>query len=584
MTITRTFDFAHHALENHPRQNCLADKHNGEWLLTSTLQLCTQANKISRGLLKLGINPGDKIALISHNNRSEWGVMDLACAQIGVITVPVYPTISAEDYVYIFNHAQVKFCFVSNKQLYDKIDKIHGQIEHLSGIFTFDDCHAPNWNEVMDLGEDEHTQGEVEDLMRSIKEDDLATIIYTSGTTGTPKGVMLSHQNIVSNVLASGPRIPKGPDKNPKALSFLPICHIFERMIYLLYLHNNIGIYFAESLETIGENVKEVQPHYMTVVPRLVEKVFAKIHQKGTEAGGLKAKIFNWALNLIETYEIGQPKSLKHFIADKLVFSKWREGLGGNMICLVCGSAALSPRLNRLFHGAGIPIQEGYGLTETSPVIAVNSRGCTRFGSVGHILDNLNVKIASDGEILVKGPSVMMAYYNNPDESKACFDEQGFFKTGDIGHIDDDGYLFITDRKKEMFKTSGGKYIAPQVIENKMKSSKFIDQIMVIGEGQKMPCAIIQPDFIYIQEWAKAQGLQLGNQPESIIQSPELLKAIRADIDAVNSTLGAWEQVKMFELSTETWSVENGLLTPTMKLKRKVILKKFEHLYQKMYS
>ena len=490
MTIKRIFDFAHHALENYSREDMFNTKYNGEWEKTSTKEFINLGNKISRGLLKLGIQPGDKIALITSATRTEWAVMDLGIAQIGAVSVPVYPTISPEDYDFIFNNAEVQYCFVSDRELYDKVMKIKNNVTSLKGVFTFDEVDgAPNWNEILDLGKDESTQNEVDDLSNSINSEDLATIIYTSGTTGRPKGVMLTHHNIVSNVLASDPRIPRVKGlhyQDIRILSFLPICHIFERMLFYLYQYNGYSVYFAESIEKMGDNIKEVKPHIMSVVPRLIEKVYDKIYDKGTSAGGLKSRIFLWALGVNKAKQkLGKPSGLKEIIADKLVFSKWREGLGGNIITLVSGSAALQPRLNKMFQNAGIPILEGYGLTETSPVISVNSFGKIKIGTVGHVLENLDVKIQEDGEITVKGPSVFKGYFKNEEMTKEVFTEDGYFKTGDIGHIDEEGYLHITDRKKEMFKTSGGKYIAPQVIENQAKASKFIEQIMVVGDGEK---------------------------------------------------------------------------------------------------
>ncbi|WP_285268605.1 AMP-dependent synthetase/ligase [Kaistella rhinocerotis] len=589
MTIKRIFDFPKHALENYPREDMFVTKYNGKWEKTSTQEFHNMANRISRGLLKLGIKPGDKISLITTATRTEWAVMDMGISQIGAVSVPVYPTISSEDYDYIFNNAEIQYCFVSDRDLLDKVLKIKGNVPSLKGIFTFDLIEgSANWHEVLDLGNDDSTQGEVEDLANSINSEDLATIIYTSGTTGRPKGVMLTHHNIVSNVLASNPRIPriKGLEYSDiKILSFLPICHIFERMLFYLYQYNGYSVSFAESIDKMGENIKEVQPHIMSVVPRLVEKVYDKIYDKGTSAGGLKSKIFLWALGVNKAKQnIGKPSGLKEIIADKLVFKKWREGLGGNIITLVSGSAALQPRLNKMFQNAGIPILEGYGLTETSPVISVNSFGKIKVGTVGHILENLEVKIQEDGEITVKGPSVFKGYFKNEEQTKEAFTEDGFFKTGDIGHIDDEGYLHITDRKKEMFKTSGGKYIAPQVIENQAKASKFIEQIMVVGDGEKMACALVQPDFNFAGHWAERKGFKIGTTPAEMANSTELKERIGKEIDYLNTKLGNWEQIKKFELTPEAWSIEQGILTPTLKLKRKALKERYIKLYNKMYG
>ena len=589
MSIKRTFDFAHNALEKYSRADMFVTKYDGHWEKTSTSEFIALGNKVSRGLLKLGIKPGDKIVLITTATRTEWAVMELGISQIGAISVPVYPSISPEDYDFIFNNADVKYCFVSDVDLYDKVMKIRDNVATLQGVFSFDEINgAPNWREVLDLGADDATQGEVEDISKSINTEDLATIIYTSGTTGRPKGVMLTHQNIVSNVLGSNPRIPeiKGMDfSDIKILSFLPICHIFERMLFYLYQYNGYAIYFAESIEKMGDNIKEVQPHIMSVVPRIIEKVYDKIYDKGTSAGGLKSKIFLWALGVNKAKEkLGKPSSLQEIIADKLVFSKWREGLGGNIITLVSGSAALSARLNKMFQNAGIPILEGYGLTETSPVISVNSFGKIKVGTVGHPLDNLEVKIQEDGEITVKGPSVFKGYFKNEEMTKEAFTADGFFKTGDIGHFDEEGYLHITDRKKEMFKTSGGKYIAPQVIENLAKASKFIEQIMVVGDGEKMPCAFVQPDFNFIKNWAERKELKIGETPAEMVKSPELKERIGKEIAYLNTKLGNWEQIKKFELTPEVWSIELGLLTPTLKLKRKAVKERYLNLYNEMYG
>ena len=588
MNVKRIFDFSALALEKFPKEDCLVTKKNGKWVKTSTLEFVNQGNKISRGLLKLGIKPGDKIGLVTSNNRTEWAIMDLGISQIGVVTVPVYPTISEEDYVYIFNNSEIKYCFVSDKELYKKLTNAKGQIPSLVGIFTFDDIDgAPNWKEILDLGENDLTQDEVEDLARAINPEDVATIIYTSGTTGKPKGVPLTHENLVSNVTLSNPRVPKDKSldyKELKALSFLPICHVFERMIFYIYMSNGIALYFAESIEKIGENVKEVKPHYMTVVPRLVEKVYDSIYNKGTAAGGLKSKIFLWSLGIAEKYEIEKPKTFLHTIADKLVFKKWREGLGGNLITLVSGSAALSKRLNVMFHAAGIPILEGYGLTETSPVISVNSFGKVKAGSVGIPLEKLKVRIESDGEIVVKGPSVFGGYYKDEEKTKEAFTDDGYFKTGDIGILDEDNFLFITDRKKEMFKTSGGKFIAPQVLENLAKASKFIEQIMVVGDGERMPCALVQPDFNYAKTWAEMHNVKISDSHKEIAANPAVKSRIEKEIENMNQHLGKWEQIKKIELTPKIWTIDDGLLTPTLKLKRKAIKAEFQDLYDRMYQ
>lgn len=589
MSIRRLFDIAHHAMAKYPNETMFATKYEGKWKSISTKEYINEGNTVSRGLLKLGIKPGDKIALITTATRTEWAIMDLGILQIGAISVPVYPSISAEDYNYIFNNAEIKYCFLSDAALYEKVNSIKAEVPSLQGVFSFDEIPGvANWQEVLDLGMDPSNQGEVDDIAKTINPEDLATIIYTSGTTGRPKGVMLTHHNIVSNVLASNSRIPRKKGlshKDTKVLSFLPICHIFERMLFYLFQYNGLSIYFAESIEKMGDNIKEVEPHYMSVVPRLLEKVYDKIYDKGTSAGGFKSKIFLWALSVNEAKQsISAPSGLKQKLADKLVFSKWRAGLGGNIICLVSGSAALSSRLNLLFQNAGITILEGYGLTETSPVISVNSIGNIKVGTVGHPLENLDVKIQSDGEITVKGPSVFKGYFKNEELTSEVFTPDGYFKTGDIGHVDSEGYLQITDRKKEMFKTSGGKYIAPQVIENIAKASKFIEQIMVVGEGEKMPCALIQPDFNFAKAWAERKGYSIGTSEKEIASNEQLKQRIEKEIEEINKNLGHWEQIKKFELTPEVWSIEDGQLTPTLKLKRKAVKERYLDLYNRMYS
>ncbi len=589
MKIERLFDIARNYAENFPKTDMFATKRNGKWEKISTAEFISFGNKFSRGLLKLGISPGDKISIITSATCTEWAVVDFGALQIGVITVPVYPTISPADYEFIFNDAEIKYCFVSDKKLLQKVEEIKAKVPSLQGIFTFEEVEgAAHWMEIIDLGESEATQNEVDDLSNAIRAEDLATLIYTSGTTGRPKGVMLTHRNIIANIEGCYNITPirKGLSyKNTRVLSFLPICHIFERMLFYFFQCRGFSFYFAESFDKLGENIKEVKPHYMTVVPRVLEKVYDKIYQKGTANGGLKSKIFHWAIRVAENKKgIGKPKGIKEKLADKLVFKKWREGLGGEIITLVSGSASLSERLNKIYQNAGIPILEGYGLTETSPVVAVNSFDRMKIGTVGPIVKNLDVKIQPDGEISVKGESIFKSYYNNEELTQEAFTEDGYFKTGDIGFIDEEGFLKITDRKKEMFKTSGGKYIAPQIIENLAKSSKFIERIMVVGDGEKMPCAIVQPDFNFAKNWAIIKHYNIGETPEQMSQDPKLKARIEKEIAKINTSLGNWEQIKKIELSPEIWSLEGGELTPTLKLKRKNIKEKYIALYNKLYE
>ena len=588
--IKRLFDFPYFQLENHPLDEAFATKYNGKWQAISTQQYIDQANTISRGLLRLGVKPNDKIAVISTNNRTEWNVMDIGILQIGAQNVPIYPTISEDDYEYVLNHSEAIYCFVSDGEVLKKVNHIKGRT-HLKEVYSFDeltDCKS--WTEILDKGKDKANQDEVEKLKKSVKPDDLATLIYTSGTTGKPKGVMLSHDNIVSNVLGSAPRVPFETGTYV-ALSFLPVCHIFERMILYLYQYYSVSVYFAESIDKISDNLKEVKPHVITAVPRLLEKVYDKIVAKGSTLGGIKQKLFYWAIELgleYEPYEAnGWWYEFRLGIARKLIFSKWKEGLGGNIELIVSGSAALQPRLARVFAAAGIPVMEGYGLTETSPVIAVNderNRGF-RIGTVGKPLDNVEVKIAEDGEILTKGPNVMKGYYKDKEKTDEVLNADGFFHTGDIGEIDGDGFLRITDRKKEMFKTSGGKYVAPQLIENTMKQSRFIEQIMVVGDGEKMPAALIQPNFEFIEEWARRKNIDLGDgSGENIANNDLVRERIQEEVDFYNQKFGKWEQVKTFALTPDAWTVEGEHLTPTMKLKRRNIRDKYHDLYEKLYE
>ncbi|RXJ50298.1 AMP-dependent synthetase/ligase [Gelidibacter gilvus] len=585
--VTRIFDFPRYQLKHYNLEKALITKYDGRWTSISTQEYIDQANAISRGLLRLGIQPNDKIAVISSNNRTEWNVMDIGILQIGAQNTPIYPTISESDYEYILNHSGSIVCFVSDEEVLAKINAIKANTS-LKAVYTFDDIKGEkSWKEVLELGKDESNQHEVEARMAAVKPNDLATLIYTSGTTGKPKGVMLSHNNLVSNVLDSQKRVPFENGKS-KALSFLPVCHVFERMILYLYQYCGVEIYFAESIEKMSENLQEVKPHVMTAVPRLYEKVYDKIVAKGGELTGIKKKLFFWAIDLGLQYEPyganGWWYELQLKLARKLIFSKWKEGLGGNLDMMVSGSAALQPRLTRTFAAAEMPIMEGYGLTETSPVISVNdmrNKGF-RVGTVGKIIDNVDVKIAEDGEILVKGPNIMLGYFNEPEQTKSVMTGD-YFHTGDIGEIDKDGFLKITDRKKEMFKTSGGKYVAPALLENELKQSRFIEQIMVIGEGEKMPAALIQPNFEFIKEWIKKKDKDVQLDNKSIIKSEVVLTRIQKEIDKANVHFGKWEQIKKFELTPDIWSIEGGQLTPTMKMKRKIIKEMYKELIEKIY-
>ena len=587
MKPTRLFDFLEYAKINHPLDNVLNTKYDGKWENISTYDYAKKANYISSSLINMGISSGDKIAMISSTNRTEWSIIDMGLSQIGAINVPLYPTISSKDYLYILNHSECKYCFVSDKEVFDKVFAIKDQVDSLKEIYCFNNIeNCINWKELLDSGKENLNINLLEKHKSEVKSNDLATIIYTSGTTGTPKGVMLSHDNIVSNVLSTSIRFPFENGKE-SALSFLPICHVFERVVLYSYLYNGIRVYYAESLETILDNLKEIKPQMMTAVPRLLEKVYDKIYSKGDELDGVKQKLFYWAIDIALKYEPygknGVFYSIKLAIAQKLILSKWKEALGGNLKLIASGSAPLQPRLARVFTAAGMTVVEGYGLTETSPAISLNDMrdGGFKIGTVGKLVNGVEVKIAEDGEILCKGPNVMMGYYKEIKKTKEVMSGD-FFHTGDIGVIDSDGFLKITDRKKEMFKTSGGKYIAPAVIEGEMKQSLFIEQIMVVGEGEKMAAAIIQPNFEYLTSWMKEKNINMSLQ--EICKNSSLLDHIQSDIDFHNSKFGQWEKIKRFELTPEPWTIESGMLTPTMKLKRKAIKTKYLNLIEKIYS
>lgn len=581
----RLFDLPHYQLATHPNAKMFVSKINGSWQGVSTEEFLRDVQQVSRGLIAKGIEPGDRVGIVS-TTRYEWNVMDIGIQQAGAIVVPFYPNISKKDYEFIFNDAGIKLCVVGDEELWNKITEIQSKIPSLKDIYVMDEvAGCTNWSELKNAGS-ENADKEIEARKANVKYEDLATIIYTSGTTGNPKGVMLSHKNLLSNVMACKDPIPA--DENSKVLTFLPVCHVYERMLHYLYMYIGASIHFAESLDTIGDNIREVQPDVFTAVPRLIEKVFDKIMAKGDELSGIKRKLFFWAVELGEKYDPVNRSGWYNFklkIARKLIFSKWQEALGGNVRAIASGSAALQPRLARIFLAADIPILEGYGLTETSPVCSVNCfKKGIRIGTVGPLIDGVEVKIAEDGEILVKGPNVMMGYYNLPDQTAEVI-KDGWFHTGDIGEFVEEKFLKITDRKKEIFKTSGGKYIVPQAIENKFKQSRFIEQLMVIGEGEKFPAALVVPSFEFVKEWAKRKSIDLGDGSNgSICANEKVRNRIMREVDDFNKDLGKWEQIKKIELLTQELSVEGGELTPTLKLKRKKIMEIHADSVSKIYG
>ena len=588
--ITRIFDFPYYSQKKYKLDNAFVTKYANKWVSTSSEEYISKANSISRALLRLGIKANDKIAIISTTNRTEWNIIDIGILQIGAQNVPIYPTISKEDYEYVLNHSEAIYCFASDISIVEKLNKIKGNTS-LKEIYTFDDIANENsWKDLLNLGEDTSNQDEVEARKDAVKSEDLATLIYTSGTTGRPKGVMLSHGNIVSNVLTSEESVPLAKG-NDKALSFLPVCHIFERMILYLYQYCGVEIYFAEGIEKLVENAQELKPHVMTAVPRLYEKIYDKIVLKGQELTGLKKKLFFWAVDLGLRYEPyganGWWYEKQLGLARKLIFSKWQAALGGELKLMVSGASALQQRLTRVYAAAGMPIMEGYGLTETSPVTTVsfieqNGVRGFRVGTVGRVINNVEVKIADNGEILVKGPNVMQGYYKDPEKTAEVI-KDGYFHTGDKGEFDADGFLKITGRTKEMFKTSGGKYIVPPLLEGELKQSLFIEQVMVIGENEKMPAALIQPNFVFIKDWIEKKKLNIGISHEEIANSQVVIDRIQLEVDQCNKSFGSWEKIKRFELTPNEWTIEGGHLTPTMKMKREIIKGNYDDLYEKIY-
>jgi long-chain acyl-CoA synthetase len=588
MEVTRTFDLIKWTHEKYPREDMYCGKLDKEWIKYSSEDALNNINWVSYGLLSMGFRKGDKIATITLN-KPEWNFADMGLAQAGMIHVPIYPTIGADEYTYILKHSDVRGIIVGNKSIYSKVGPIADKLTGLVGIFSFDPVEGVRpFNDIIEEGKrnEGKFKDELEKIKESIKPDDLVTIIYTSGTTGDSKGVMLSHNNLISNVIETTKAHHLG--YGHKAVSFLPLCHVLERMLNYHYQYKGISVYYVENMGTVGEVVKDVKPHIFATVPRLLEKIYDNIISKGKSLSWIKRRIFFWAVDLGLKFRLKGNSQFYKFrlkIARKLIFSKWREALGNEVVVIVSGGAALQSRLERLFWAAGIPVIQGYGLTETSPVISVNPLRVDeiKFETVGPVLKDVQVKIADDGEILSKGPNLMLGYYKAPELTAEVIDEEGFFHTGDIGILEDGKFLRITDRKKEMFKLSAGKYIAPQAIENRLKESFFIEQAMVIGENEKFASAIISPNFAYLHDWCSLHKIQFRDNAE-LIEIPEVVERFSRDIKEISNTMGEHEQIKRFRLVTEEWSPQSGELSPTLKLKRNLLTQHYKDVIADIYS
>ncbi|MEP7254504.1 MAG: long-chain fatty acid--CoA ligase [Ferruginibacter sp.] len=591
---SRIFDYLNFQLNKFPKADMFSGKENGKWRNYSTAEVKEIINQLSIGLLKLGVSGHDmtienqdKIALVSKN-RPEWLMLDMACQQVGAAICPIYPTTNINELEFIFNDASIKHVFVSGQEILDKVKNIKSRVPSLINVYSFDELPDVEYWKTLLSDPSPDDVAKLEEIKRSILAEHCATIIYTSGTTGTPKGVMLSHRNIVTNIINSKESFPFHDDINGRALSFLPLNHIFERMVSYIYISSGYSIFYAESLDTIAENLKEVKPTLFATVPRLLEKTYEKIMAKGAELTGIKRKLFDWSVRLANEYDNIKSKGLWYNVqlalANKLIFSKWREALGNNIELIVTGGAACQVRLIRIFTAANIPIYEGYGPTENSPVISVNCqyKGGTKFGTVGLVIKGQEVKLEADGEICVKGPSVMMGYYKRPDLTAETIID-GWLHTGDIGVFEDGKYLKITDRKKELFKTSGGKYVAPQPIENKLKESPFVEQMMVVGAEQKFVGALIVPSVPNLKEWMQHKGIKFTTI-EDAVHNPKVLDLYKELVDSFNKFFNHVEQIKKFELLPNEWTIDSGELTPTLKLKRKVIMEKYKAAFERIYN
>ena len=587
--VTRTFDILERALRMFPRADAVGGKNGNEWYVFSTEEYYQKAHQFALGMMALGLQKGDKVATVT-NNRPEWNFADMGLAMIGAVHVPIYPSIGEEEYSYILKHSESKYLIVGDSKLFDKLKPVVSEISSVHDIYAFEEvAGAKNYDEILKLGESKHTElsAELEKIKKSIKPEQLATIIYTSGTTGVPKGVMLSQRNLVSNFTSHVKMHHLGYEH--KVISFLPLCHVYERSVNYHFQYKGMGVYYVGNLGQIVSAIKEIKPHMFNSVPRLLERVYDGFVAKGKELTGVKKKLYFWAMNLTQHFEYNKKYnpllSLKIKIADKLIYSKWRAALGGNIVYVVSGGAALQPRIARVLGMAGMYNLEGYGLTETSPVIAVNNPATKemKIGTVGPVLEGFEVKIADDGEILCKGPGVMMGYYKAPEMTAEVIDGDGWFHTGDIGYFEDGKYLKITDRKKEMFKLSGGKYIAPQMIENKLKTSNMIEQAMVIGANEKFASALISPNFVLLHDWCAEHKIHFEDKKD-LIQKPEVVSLLQKEVNVINKTLGQHEEIKRFRLVCAEWSPVTGELSPTLKLRRNVIAEKYKHIIEEIYS
>ncbi len=588
--VTRTFDLLSYAEKHFPMDSALAAKRNGRWERFSTADYRREVDNFSLGLLAMGFNKEDKIATVS-NNRPEWNFIDFGMAQVGVVHVGIYPTISEKEYVHILTHSESRILIVANKELYEKLLPIFERIDSLEEIYTIDQVEgAKNWSEIGKKGIDfaQDFREKLVSRKSEIKPDDLLTLIYTSGTTGLSKGVMLTHRNIVSNVGLAQQCVPYS-QIGDEVLSFLPLCHVLERTGNYLWQSIGAKIHYAENIDTVGADMQDIHAKMFITVPRVFEKIYDKITNKGRELTGIKKSLFFWAVNLGNQLKANPAERSAWYnfqlkIANKLIFSKWREALGGELKGVICGGAALQPRLARIFRAAGIRVQEGYGLTETSPIVSATLADYpgVKWGSAGRVPEEVEVKIAEDGEILVRGDNVMKGYYKNPEKTKEALTEEGWFHTGDIGIVDENRMLSITDRKKEIFKLSGGKYVAPHLVENTFKESQFIDNIMVVGENEKFTAALIAPNFEFLHNWCHLHNIKYRDNKD-LIHLPKILDRYEKQVELQNKELGHISQVKDFRLVCDKWTVESGELSPTLKLKRRVVKKKYDHLLREIY-